>query len=285
MQPVIKSDERHFSADAIENGDNTQITRFTPNLRNLRKICITRINDKHRPMNTFELALQQAFVLITDTRAEGHDDLLSIATLSLRVAAASASLACLIGLPLGTWLAIHRFPGRGFVVAFLNAMLGLPSVIVGLITYLLMSRSGPFGSFGLLFSPVAMIIAQTILITPMVAALARQPIETAWTDYQEFFVSIGAGSWLRLKSLLWDCRLALVTVVLTALGRALSEVGAVMTVGGNIAGSTRVMTTAIALETSKGDLPLALALGIILLSMVLTIMMVAQTLSSRAARA
>lgn len=236
-------------------------------------------------MNTFELALQQAFVLITDTRADGHADVLHIAFLSLRVASISATLACLIGLPLGTWLAIHRFPGRNLLVAVLNAMLGLPSVIVGLITYLLLSRSGPFGSLGLLFSPVAMIIAQTLLITPMVAALARQPIETAWSEYREFFESIGAGSWLRLKSLLWDCRIALVTVVLTALGRALSEVGAVMTVGGNIAGSTRVMTTAIALETSKGDLPLALALGVILLAMVLVIMLVAQSLSNRAARA
>ena len=205
-------------------------------------------------------------------------------SLSLKIACTSSLLACLIGLPLGTWLAVHRFYGRGLLVACLNAMLGLPAVIVGLIAYVLLSRSGPLGPLGLLFTPSAMVFAQTLLIAPMVAALSRSPIESAWEQYHELFRSIGLNGIKRIRTLLWDCRVVLLTVVLTALGRALSEVGAVMTVGGNIAGHTRVMTTAIALETTKGDLPQALALGIILMGLVFTLMLLAQWLSNGSAR-
>lgn len=235
-------------------------------------------------MDSLLAALHQALALISTSDSPAHAELLGIAQLSLQVAGASTALACLIGLPLGTLLAMARFPGKAVLVALVNAALGLPSVIVGLITYLLLSRSGPLGSMGLLFSPGAMVLAQTLLITPMVVALTRQPVETALEGYRDFFDSLRAPSLLRLRVLLWDCRIALVTVVLTALGRALAEVGAVMTVGGNIAGTTRVMTTAIALETSKGDLPMALALGIVLLLMVLALMLAAQWLALQAQR-
>jgi tungstate transport system permease protein len=231
-------------------------------------------------MEPFQLAFLQALNLLVNTEAEGRSALMSIVWLSIEVALSSTLCSCILGLPLGSWLATHEFPGRKVVVSVLNAMLGLPSVIVGLIAYLLLSRSGPLGSFGLLFTPTAMVIAQTILITPTITALTRQTVETAWMEYRDLFQSIRAGSSHRLRALLWDCRMPLLTVVLTALGRALSEVGAVMTVGGNIAGHSRVMTTAIALETSKGDLPLALALGILLLLVVFTLMLLAQWAAS-----
>jgi tungstate transport system permease protein len=201
----------------------------------------------------------------------GDATLLAIVALSLRVSLSAVVLATLVGAPLGAAVAIGRFPGRQLIVITLNAFMGLPPVVVGLLVYLLLSRAGPLGEFGLLFTPAAMVIAQAILIAPIIAALTRQVIEDAWAEYREQLQSLGAN-WLHAAlTLLWDTRLSLVTVVLAGFGRAAAEVGAVMIVGGNIAGVTRVMTTAIALETSKGDLPLALALGIILVVLVLAL--------------
>jgi len=192
-------------------------------------------------------------------------DLAEIVLLSLRVSLTAVAIACVIGLPLGAALALTRFPGRPAVVVVINALMGLPPVVVGLIVYLLLSRAGPFGVFGLLFTPTAMIIAQAILVTPIVAALARQVVETLWEEYAEQLRSLGAGPLQSLGVLLWDGRFSLLTAVLAGFGRASAEVGAVMIVGGNIDHVTRVMTTAIALEVSKGDLPLALGLGIVLI--------------------
>jgi tungstate transport system permease protein len=180
-------------------------------------------------------------------------------------------LAACIGLPLGATVAVGRFPGRGAVISVLNALMGLPPVVVGLVVYLLLSRAGPLGRFGLLFTPEAMVIAQTILITPILAALSRQVVEDAWAEYREQLKSFGAGTLHSALTLLWDTRFSLATVLLAGFGRAIAEVGAVMIVGGNIDGVTRVMTTTIALETSKGDLPLALGLGIVLVALVLSL--------------
>ena len=177
---------------------------------------------------------------------------------------------------------MSRFKGRGLVISILNAALGIPSVVVGLIVYLGLSRSGPLGFLGLLFTPTAMVVAQTVLIAPMVAALSRQTLQDTWGEYRDLFASWRIGRATALATLVWDCRFSLVTIGLTAFGRAIAEVGAVMTVGGNIAGSTRVMTTGIALETSKGDLPLALGLGVVLLSLVFVIMLMAQVLQQAA---
>ncbi len=191
------------------------------------------------------------------------DNLTEIVGLSLQVSLSAVLIAAIIGLPLGAAVALFRFPGRMSVVVLLNALMGLPPVVVGLIVYLLLSRAGPFGVFGLLFTPTAMIIAQVILVTPIVAALARQVIEDLWAEYEEQMRSLGAGPARALPALLWDGRFSLVTAVLAGFGRASAEVGAVMIVGGNIDHATRVMTTAIALEVSKGDLALALGLGLI----------------------
>jgi tungstate transport system permease protein len=166
---------------------------------------------------------------------------------------------------------VREFPGRRAAIVALNALLGLPSVVAGLVVYLLLSRAGPLGTLGILFTPGAIVIAQTLLVLPIVAALARQFVEDAWREYREQLTSLGVSPLRAVPTLLWDLRLSLLTVVLAGFGRAASEVGAVMIVGGNIDGVTRVMTTAIALETTKGDLPLALALGVILLSMVLAL--------------
>ena len=190
---------------------------------------------------------------------------------SLSVSATACLLACGLGLVLGAWLGVARFAGRGAVLAVLNTLLAVPSVVVGLVVYLLLSRSGPLGSLGWLFSFKAMVLAQTILVLPVVTALTRQAVEDAERAHGEQLRSLGAGTLLRSLLLAWDERYALLTVLIAAFGRAISEVGAVMIVGGNIDGFTRVMTTAIALETSKGDLPLALALGIILLAVVLAL--------------
>jgi len=195
--------------------------------------------------------------------------LLGIVALSIKVSLAAVAVATLLGLPLGAVVALSRFPGRRGVIIALNALMGLPPVVVGLFVYLMLSRAGPLGPLGLLFTPGAMIIAQAILITPIVAALARQVVEDAWAEYQEQLRSLGAPPRRALWTLLWDTRFSLVTVVLAGFGRAAAEVGAVIMVGGNIDGVTRVMTTAIALETSKGDLPLALGLGLILMTLVL----------------
>jgi len=195
--------------------------------------------------------------------------LIAIITLTLKVSVTAAAISAVLGSLLGACVAVGRFPGRGALVVLFNAAMGLPPVVAGLIVYLLLSRAGPFGSLGLLFTPPAMVIAQVLLITPIVAALSRQIIEDAWREYEEQLTSLGVPRWRAALTLVWDTRFSLSTVGLAGLGRAMAEVGAVMIVGGNIDGVTRVMTTAIALETSKGDLPLALALGVILLSIVL----------------
>jgi tungstate transport system permease protein len=214
-------------------------------------------------LNDFGSALSAAFSLVV-----GLDDrLLEIVGLSLHVSLSAVIVAAAIGLPLGAAVALFRFPGRMTVVVLLNAFMGLPPVVVGLIVYLLLSRAGPLGALGLLFTPTAMIIAQVILVTPIIAALTRQVIEDLWAEYEEQLRSLGAGPGRALTALLWDGRFSLVTAVLAGFGRASAEVGAVMIVGGNIDHVTRVMTTTIALEVSKGDLALALGLGIILLAL------------------
>jgi tungstate transport system permease protein len=197
--------------------------------------------------------------------------LAGIVVLSLELALAAAIAGAAIGLPIGALIAVGRFPGRTALIVFLNALLGLPSVVVGLVAYLLLSRAGPLGSLGILFTPAAIVVAQTVLVVPIVAALARQTTEDAWNEYQEQLTSLRVSRLRAVPTILWDTRYSLLTVVMAGFGRAASEVGAVMVVGGNIDGVTRVMTTAIALETSKGDLPLALALGIVLIGVVLAI--------------
>ena len=198
----------------------------------------------------------------------GDPALWRIVELSLAISLSAVFLAAVMGLPLGAALALGRFPGRDLSVVALNACMGLPPVVVGLAVYLLLSRAGPLGQFGILFTPAAMVLAQAILVLPIVAALARQVIEDLWGEYGEQLRSLGSGRARSVATLLWDGRFALVTVLLAGFGRAVAEVGAVMIVGGNIDGVTRVMTTAIALETSKGDLPLALGLGIVLIAVV-----------------
>jgi tungstate transport system permease protein len=207
-----------------------------------------------------------------------------IVGLSLRVSAAAVLLAACLGLPLGALLAVARFPGRHAVIVALNALMGLPPVVAGLVIYLLLSRSGPLGSLGLLFTPGAMVIAQAVLIAPFLAALSRQVLEGMWEEYAEQLRSFGAGPRRAVPTLLRDGRFALLTVLLAGFGRASAEVGAVMIVGGNIDGFTRMMTTAIALETSKGDLPLALALGLVLMAVVLAVNAAAQLVRDAAAR-
>ncbi len=197
-----------------------------------------------------------------------ESDVVEIVALSLRVSLTAVALATLIGLPLGALVAVARFPGRGAAVVVLNSFMGLPPVIVGVAVYLLLSRSGPLGPLGLLFTPSAMIVAQTCLTLPLIAALARQTVEDAWRQHGETLRSLRVPMVARVRILLWDCRFSLVAVLLAGLGRALSEVGAVMIVGGNIDRATRVMTTAIALEISKGDLALSIALGIVLMTLV-----------------
>src|SRR3990170_4052688 len=194
-----------------------------------------------------------------------------IVGLSLAVSLSAVALATLFGLPLGAARAVGRFPGRQPAIVVLNALMGLPPVVVGLFIYLLLSRAGPLGQLGLLFTPQAMVIAQTALVLPIVAALARQSVEDAWREYEEQLRSLGVEGLRGALTVLWDIRFSLLTAVLAGLGRASAEVGAVMIVGGNIDGVTRVMTTAIALETSKGDLPLALGLGCVLIAVVLAL--------------
>lgn len=216
-------------------------------------------------MNTFQESALRALQLIAGADAT----LVSIVARSLAVSALACAIACLLGLVLGSWLAVARFPGRGVLLTVLNTLLALPSVVVGLVVYLLLSRSGPLGFLGWLFSFQAMVLAQAVLVLPVCTALTRQVVEDAERAHGEQLQSLGARGWLRSLLLAWDERYALLTVLLACFGRAVSEVGAVMIVGGNIEGFTRVMTTAIALETSKGDLPMALALGLVLLAVVL----------------
>lgn len=203
--------------------------------------------------------------------------LMSIVRLSLAVSLAAVALAALIGLPLGALLALTRFPGREAAIVVLNALMGLPPVVVGLAVYLLLSRSGPLGEWGLLFTPQAMVIAQAILVTPIVAALARQTIEDLWLEYRDELTAMNIGPLRRIATLLWDARFSLTTTLLAGFGRAAAEVGAVIIVGGNIEGFTRTMTTAIALETSKGDLPLAIGLGMVLIAIVVAVNALAWT--------
>ena len=212
-------------------------------------------------MTDFGAAISAALTLVFEL----NPDLLEIVVLSLRVSLTAVAVASVIALPVGALLALFRFPGRTTVIVFLNALMGLPPVVVGLIVYLLLSRSGPLGVMGLLFSPTAMVIAQVLLVTPIIAALTRQVIEDLWVEYSEQLRSLGAGPGRALFTLLWDGRFTLLTALLAGFGRASAEVGAVMIVGGNIDHVTRVMTTAIALEVSKGDLSLALGLGMILI--------------------
>ena len=214
-----------------------------------------------RPMSGFHEAFATAFGLVIGLDA----NLLEIVVLSLEVSLSALFVAALIGLPLGAAVAVARFPGRGAMVVLLNALMGLPPVVIGLVVYLLLSRSGPLGAWGWLFTPKAMVLAQVLLITPLISALARQVIEDLWEEYREQLRSLGAGPLRAIPTLLWDARHSLLTTLLAGFGRAIAEVGAVIIVGGNIAHVTRVMTTAIALETSKGDLALALGLGIVLL--------------------
>jgi tungstate transport system permease protein len=201
----------------------------------------------------------------------GDPALLAIVRISLVVSIAAVVFAALIGLPFGAWVALVRFRGREVVIVVLNALMGLPPVVVGLAVYLLLSRSGPLGSLGILFTPQAMIVAQTILITPIIAALARQTIEDLWSEYRDELAAMDIGPARRVATLLWDARFSLVTALLAGFGRAAAEVGAVIIVGGNIEGFTRTMTTAIALETSKGDLPLAIGLGLVLIAIVVAV--------------
>ena len=216
-------------------------------------------------MNSFSGSLTAAFSLLTGMDAL----LLDVVLRSLAVSASACVIASSLGLLLGAWIGVSRFRGRGMVLALLNTALALPSVVVGLVVYLLLSRSGPLGFLGWLFSFKAMVLAQSVLVLPVVVALVRQTIDDADRKHGEQFSSLGAGPFMRSVILLWDERFALLTVLMAAFGRAISEVGAVMIVGGNIDGFTRVMTTSIALETSKGDLPMALALGMVLLGVVL----------------
>ena len=213
------------------------------------------------PASAFSAALSLMFSL--------DPQFLQIVGLSLRVTLTAVLLAALIGVPLGAWLALSRFPGRSAVIVLVNGLMGLPPVVAGLIVFLLLSRSGPLGALGWLFTPTAMVIAQMLLVLPIVIALTRSTLEELWGEYREHLTSLGLTGVHAIPTLIWDGRFALVTGLLAGFGRASAEVGAVLIVGGNIAGYTRTMTTSIALETSKGDLPLALGLGIVLILLTL----------------
>ncbi len=218
-------------------------------------------------MQDFSESFSLAFQLLTTF----DPDLVEIIGLSLRISLTATLLSCIFGCLIGAALATTRFPGRTVIIILVNALMGLPPVVVGLIVYLMLSRAGPFGWLGLLYTPSAMIIAQTLLITPIVAALSRQLLEDTHTEYREQFESLVMSHSQQVRALLWDCRYGLLTVVLAGFGRSIAEVGAVIIVGGNIEHYTRVMTTAIALETSKGNLSMALALGIILMTLALVV--------------
>jgi tungstate transport system permease protein len=232
-------------------------------------------------LDSFGSILTEAFglILIWDP------DLIEIIGLSLRVTLTAVIVACVIGLPLGAAVGAFRFPGRTIVAVVLNALMGLPPVVVGLMVYLMLSASGPLGPLQLLYTPMAMIIAQTILVTPIIAALTKQVVEDLHREYVEQFASLGVGPLDRVGALLWDARYSLLTVALAGFGRAVAEVGAVIIVGGNINHVTRVMTTTIALETSKGNLELALALGVVLLAIALFVNAAVMAVRASAVRA
>jgi len=231
-------------------------------------------------LNTISLAFSEAVAMVLRLDPK----LGEIVLLSLQVSVSSVAVASLFALPFGATVAVAEFPGKRGVVTTLNALLGLPAVVVGLAVYLLLSRSGPLGALGILFTPSAMVVAQAVLVFPLLAALTRQVVADAWGESREQLLSLGAGVWSSGLALLVDVRYTLFTIVLAGFGRAISEVGAVMIVGGNIDGVTRVMTTAIALETSKGDLPLAVGLGIVLLAIVFALNILATAIKDAAQR-
>jgi tungstate transport system permease protein len=232
-------------------------------------------------MDEFRAAPWTALALILTL----DSDLVAIVVLSLAVSLSAVALASVMGLPIGAAVAVWRFPGRAALVALLNAMMGLPPVVVGLVLYLLLSRAGPLGELGLLFTPTAMVMAQCVLVTPIIAALTQQTVADLHAEYDEQLRSLGVGPGRAIWTLLWDGRLSLVTGILAGFGRAIAEVGAVIIVGGNINHVTRVMTTTIALETSKGNLALALALGMILILLVLAVNIAALMLRNTAKHA
>ena len=219
-----------------------------------------------------------------DLVLSGDPALFAIVRLSLAVSLSATVLAALCGAPLGALIALVRFPGRQILIVILNAMMGLPPVVVGLVVYLLLSRSGPLGQFGLLFTPQAMVITQSILVLPIIAALTRQTVEDLWLEYRDELAAMDVGPLRRTCTLLWDARFSLVTALLAGFGRAAAEVGSIIIVGGNIEGFTRTMTTAIALETSKGNLPLALGLGMVLIAIVLAVNVAAWAVKQYGAR-
>ncbi|GAA6178037.1 ABC transporter permease [Sulfitobacter pacificus] len=226
-------------------------------------------------MNDIWAGMQAAFRLIFTLDA----DLVEITLLSLRVSLSALVVASAIALPFGTWLAIRRFRFRRTAIATLNALMGLPPVVVGLIVYLLLSRSGPFGVLGLLFTPTAMIIAQVIIITPLIASITHQAMRELWAEYHDLLISLNTSKRQRVMTLIWDGRRTLMTAALAGFGRAIGEVGAIMIVGGNIDHATRVLTTAIALETGKGDFALALGLGFVLIALALVVNLTIHALS------
>ncbi|MDP3960173.1 MAG: ABC transporter permease [Pseudorhodobacter sp.] len=218
-------------------------------------------------MNEILQGLAQAARLLAGFDA----DLIEITVLSLRVSVTATLVAALIALPLGAWLAVSRFRARRVVIAVLNALMGLPPVVVGLMVYVIFSRAGPLGVLGLLFTPTVMVIAQVIIVAPIIASIAHQTIRDLWADYHDLLISLNASRAQRIKALLWDGRRALITAALAGFGRAIGEVGAIMVVGGNIDHATRALTTAIALETGKGDFGMALALGFVLIALAVAV--------------
>jgi len=228
--------------------------------------------------------LSDSFLAALHLVFQGDADLFEIVALSLRVSLGAVAVAAVVGLPVGAAVAVLRFPGRGVAAAVLNAFMGLPPVVVGLLIYLLLSRAGPLGELGLLFTPTAMVIAQAILIGPIIAALTRQTVADLHAEYDEQLRSFGVGPWRAIPTLLWDARFSLLTAILAGFGRAIAEVGAVLIVGGNINHFTRVMTTTIALATSKGYLALALCLGAVLVSLTILINLLAQMVRDLAHR-
>lgn len=227
-------------------------------------------------MNDIVDGILQAFGLILSL----DRDLLEIVLLSLRVTLTAVVIASLLGMPLGAWLAVNRFRYRRITIAILNALMGLPPVVVGLVVYILLSRSGPFGVLGLLFTPTAMIIAQVIIITPLIASISHQAVRDLWAEYHDLLISLNTTKWQRIKTLIMDARRSLLTASLAGFGRAIGEVGAIMIVGGNIDHVTRVLTTAIALETGKGDFAFALALGFILIMLAIVVNLAIHSVSA-----
>ena len=226
-------------------------------------------------MNEIWAGIQEAFRLIFILDA----DLIEITLRSLKVSLTALLIASVLALPFGAWLAIRRFRYRRFTIAVLNALMGLPPVVVGLVVYLLLSRSGPFGVMGLLFTPTAMIIAQVIIITPLIASITHQAMRELWSEYHDLLISLNTTKRQRVVALIWDGRRTLMTAALAGFGRAIGEVGAIMIVGGNIDHATRVLTTAIALETGKGDFALALGLGFVLITLTLVVSLAIHALS------